>query len=303
MNQSWLFQFDESFQLWFRWEHVTSGCTRTTSHFYRRTTISSTHVDDTYRIASTAPEGNLRKIISFRQFTKDKRSEEDQEDWAMRFLSIPEDDGYRFAQQVLNNKGQTAGDGSCKEGRLTGGFLSLKENDIKGGIQGATEVPLTEEDSTPYSGELGRIQVAIAATHKICSWHGITTGTITHRVDNNAALTNCFGPREPDISTACFHMVKRIQAEIKASPFKWVGKKVKTHQDKDKDYNKLDCWGKANVVADEIAKKHLERIKNLPRWQHNIQQSEGWTMSLTNNIVTTKFEKKIIAHCTETDKK
>ena len=103
------------------------------------------------------PTRKPRKIISPGQSDADESSEEDQEDWAIQFLSIPEDGGYLFAQQVLKNKGQRAGDGSCKEGRATGGFLSFEENDIRGGIRGATEVPLTEDDSTPYRGELGGI--------------------------------------------------------------------------------------------------------------------------------------------------
>ena len=57
--------------------------------------------------------------------------------------------------------------------------------------------------------------------------HGVTLGTITHGVDNNATLRDCFGSEEPDILTPCFHMVKRIQADIKASPFTWIGKKLK----------------------------------------------------------------------------
>ena len=84
-------------------------------------------------------------------------------------------------------------------------------------------------------------------------------------MDNNAALRNCFGDEEPDTSTPCFHMVKRIKAEIRALPFKWIGKKVKAHQDENKDYDNLTIWEKANVKADEVAKKHLNRIQNQPR--------------------------------------
>ena len=112
---------------------------------------------------------------------------------------------------------------------MTGGFLSFEDDDIQGGIQGATEIPLSEEDSTPYCGKLGGIQVTISATHTICSEHRVTSGIITHGVDNLAALRNCFGEEEPDTTTPCFHMVKRIRTEIKASPFTWIGKKVKAH--------------------------------------------------------------------------
>ena len=163
-----------------------------------------------------------------------------------------------------------------KDGRATGGFITFDDNDICNGIQGATEVSLTEEDSTPYSGELGGIQVEISTTHKVCADHGVTSGTITHGVDNNAALANCFSQEEPDTSTPCFHMVKRIRAEIAKSPFTWIGKKFKAHQDNTKNYADLTSWEKANVEADKVAKQHLDRIKTDPNSntpQHN--QKDG----------------------------
>ena len=75
-------------------------------------------------------------------------------------------------------------------------------------------------------------------------------------------------------------MVKRIRAELKASPFKWIGKKVKAHQDKAKDYDQLTSWEKANVCADKVAKQHLDPVQHQPRPTHNRVKSEGRTFSL-----------------------
>lgn len=197
-------------QLWIRWNQETPDRTRSTMRTFIKTTDFSRNIDDTYDIASVHQDGTTTKLLSTGNIEKARGSNEHTNDWAIGFLTLLEDSKACFAEQVKAHKGQTAGDGSCKVGRATGGFLSFEDDNIHGGIQGATEVPLSKEDCTPYSRELGGIQVAIVATHKVCTTHGVTSGTITHGVDNNAALQNCFGDEEPDTQTPCFHMVKRI---------------------------------------------------------------------------------------------
>ena len=297
--RSRLFQYDLSLNMWFRWEQVTPQRTRSTNNIFKKSTITSEHIQADYEIASVRNQATTVQLISTGNIASNDTTEETPNDWALPYMSLPEDGGARFAEQVKHNRGQTAGDGSCKNGRATGGFLSFEDDNIRGGIQGATEVPLSEEDSTPYSGELGGIQAAITATHAVCSRYGVQSGTITHGVDNLAALRNCFGDEEPDTNTPCFHMVKRIRAEIKESPFKWIGKKVKAHQDEKKTYSELTSWEKANVVADEIAKKYWEQIQDKPRTVHQTTSAVGWTIRIKNKVLTTNFEKKIINHCTE----
>ena len=100
-----------------------------------------------------------------------------------------------------------------------------------------------------------------------------------HRVDNDAALSNCFGPFEPTTVTPCFQIVKQIRAAIKTSLIKWIGKKVKAHQDKSSENGHLDCWAKANILADKQAKAHLQRVMGQDH-RSSIQtyKHEGWTV-------------------------
>ena len=242
-----LFQYNPLLHSWFRWDKDRDGRTRSTTQVFTRTNISTNHIDPPYQPASIKKNETKIHLISVGHFDTNNKDTETTNDWAIQYLALPDDGGARFAQQVQNHKGQTAGDGSCKDGRATGGFITFEDDDITNRIQGATEVPLTEEDSTPYSGKLGGIQVAIATTHKVCADHGVTSGTITHGVDNNIALKNCFGPEEPDTSTPCLHMVKQIRTEIAMLPFTWIGKKVKAHQDDNKKYEDLTSWEKANM--------------------------------------------------------
>ena len=150
-----------------------------------------------------------------------------------------------------------------------------------------------------YYGELGGIDGTVSVANIICSAFNVMTGKITHGVDNQAALTNCFGPDKPDTSTPGFNRVKKIRASIRSSGIEWVGKKVKAHQDNDKKYNTLDPWAKANIKADQIAKDYLQEIMNKEPIQYKPTKDDGWNVILNDKVVTRKFEKNIILHCTE----
>ena len=63
----------------------------------------------------------------------------------------------------------------------------------------------------------------------VCKTFHVLSGKVTHGVDNQAALTNCFGPKEPDMFKLGFNLVKKIQAAIKESKITWVGRKVQEH--------------------------------------------------------------------------
>ena len=54
--------------------------------------------------------------------------------------------------------------------------------------------------------------------------------------DNAAVLWSVFGPDDLDTSTPCFHLIKRVHQKNSQPPVKWIGKKVKAHQDDDTAY-------------------------------------------------------------------
>ena len=95
--------------------------------------------------------------------------------------------------------------------------------------------------------------------------------------------TWCFGPA----TLTCLTMVT------------WEGlKEVKGHQDKDKSYDELDCWGKANVHADRLAKEHMARVReDLPPIGTR-HPDGGWTITINNRVIVRNFEATIIMHCT-----
>ena len=97
--------------------------------------------------------------------------------------------------------------------------------------------------------------------------------------------------------------MKRVRVEIKKSPIKWVGKKVKAHQDDNEDVKNLYSWAKANIMADKQAKAHLRRVMRQETLSSTQSyQNEGWTVQIGNKqIITRHFEKQLIYHCTKTD--
>ena len=82
------------------------------------------------------------------------------------------------------------------------------DEDIRLGFIGGNDVPIDPEDGDAYVGDLGGIAGAVTMTNNICSSFNVTDGLVRDGVDNAAALKNCFGPYEPDITTPCFHLVK-----------------------------------------------------------------------------------------------
>ena len=160
-----LFDYDTTLQLWFHWDHIPSGWTRSSTLLFKRSHRTSEHISAHYDVASVLRTDNNAKVISTGTIQRDDTCQNHIEDWAIQYLALPEDGGEFFAKQVQANNGQTAGDGSCKDGRATGGFISFTNDDVQNGIEGATELPLTEDGCTTYAGKLGGILVAIAATH------------------------------------------------------------------------------------------------------------------------------------------
>ena len=108
-------------------------------------------------------------------------------------------------------------------------FTDAENKDIIIGFQGGNDVPIDMKDRDEYAGELGSIAGAVTTTNRLCTKFKVAQGSVTHGVDNTAALQNCFGPDEPDTMTPCFHLVKIIREAIKQSPIKWIGQKGKGH--------------------------------------------------------------------------
>ena len=196
-------------------------------------------------------------------------------------------EGSIFVKISKKHEATTCGDGSYKRGQATGGSLSFDKDTMHVGIRVDNELPIDPTDGSAYAGELGGIGGIIAATNVLCRRFQIRKETVTHGVDNDGALSNCFGPYEPTTLTPCFHIVKRVRAEIKKSLIKWVGKKVKAHQDDNEDIKNLDCWAKAYIMADKQAKAHLRRVMRQEILSSTKSyQNKEWTAQIGNKQIT-----------------
>ena len=156
-------------------------------------------------------------------------------------------------------------------------FTYSGDKDIIIGFQGGNDVPLNMEDGDAYAGELGSIAGAVTTMNTLCTKFKVVQGSVTHRVDNAAALRIFFGPDEPNTTTPCFHLVEFIRAAIKQSPIKWIGQKAKGHQDREKSYDKLDkqmykltdwpqnTWHRSNTKSHQPV--HECKTKDGQYWQ------------------------------------
>ena len=117
-----LFQYNKSFQIWFQWDHIQSGRTRATTLLFHRSHCMSEHINDQYEITSVLRMNNTAKIIPTGIIHTEETHDSNTEDWAIQYVTLPDNGGAQFAKQVQAHKGQTAGDGSCKEGRATEGL-------------------------------------------------------------------------------------------------------------------------------------------------------------------------------------
>ena len=90
---------------------------------------------------------------------------------------------------------------------------------------------------------------------------------------------------------------------IQRSPITWTGRKVKGHQDRDKNYDDLDCWGKANVQADRLAKERMAQVRHQNSPTSTRVKEEGWTVLTNIKLVVRNFESTIILHCTSQEAK
>ena len=65
-------------------------------------------------MASVQQGNSVAKLLSTGKLEDNTNPGNIMNDWAIQYLTLPEDGRARFAAQVKANKGQTAGDGSCK---------------------------------------------------------------------------------------------------------------------------------------------------------------------------------------------
>ena len=73
---------------------------------------------------------------------------------------------------------------------------------------------------------------------------------------------------------------------------------MKGHQDRERSYDQLDCWGKASVQADRLATEHMAGVRHQEPPTSAQIQDKGWTVLANNKLMVSNFESTIVSHCT-----
>jgi hypothetical protein len=114
-------------------------------------------------------------------------------------------------------------------------------------------VPGHPDDQGAYRSELAGLFAIVLLVNLLCSWAGITSGSIEIGCDGLSALSKAFDtwPLEP--ADPHFDMLSSLRSMIASSPLTWTTRHVAGHQDDDPTKT-LDWWALQNIQMDNLAK-------------------------------------------------
>ena len=147
-------------------------------------------------------------------------------------------------------------DGSFKQGLGTAAYtLRASIQDLEG-LDLVNMTPGEPSDVDPYRAELAGIFGAIRLLQELSQAFTITHGTITIACDCLSAIQRVTQPNHPPPRTPHFDLIMAIRSSLQLSPFTWLFKHVKGHQDQHTHYNQLDRFAQLNVDMDTLAKTY-----------------------------------------------
>jgi len=198
----------------------------------------------------------------------------------------------QFADDIRNKTARIISDGSYAKGRSSAAFVTqhdhtrvpLNNVDPHGYIHGQVTVPGDKDEQSSYRGELGGILASIVYTNGLCRRNNVTTGKCTMGCDNTGALSAIFGWKRPTPRWASYDLICMIKYHIKQSPIQWVKKHVKGHQDDHKNFQELDEFSQANVLADQLAKAEL-RLGNIVEIDNTLA-GQNWQLHCNGKMIS-----------------
>ncbi len=204
----------------------------------------------------------------------------------------------RLKEMIQQGTATGVADGSSKHERSTSGLTIFDGDDDL--ATGGNYVPGPPKSQISYRAELAGMLGIIVFLNRFCAYHNIVGGTATIGCDNDKALDAAFWRgEEVPCTAASFDIIRMIKQEMNDSPLTFVKMRVKGHQDKNKKYEDLDEWGKANVRADRLAKEFMDRHPD--RIQGTDIPGVGWPIYVRGHKIVAYASRDIYFHCTECD--
>lgn len=187
------------------------------------------------------------------------------------------DDGDSFAEAIRQNKAIIVSDGSLKYGLGTAAFIL---EGIDTNIIGVNEVPGPISEGDSLRCELSGLYGAILLANEIAALHNISMGKVTIACDNTTAIS-IFDPEfVPKPKSKNFDLIQAVYTAKNQSPFQWLPKHVKGHQDTKNPFKQLTHLEHLNVCMDAMAKRYWRfLVKQSPTFPTPINRQiwgEGW---------------------------
>ena len=207
----------------------------------------------------------------------DTRHENDK--WAVDTFHS-DDDGAALAMGIIQGHATAVNDGSYKNNVGTSGFILRGANRTLGAV-GANAVPGNPEEQSSYRSELAGISGSLAIISAVCDKYGIVSGSITIALDGQQAMlkSRSLWPLSPGDKD--FDLLTDIRAKIRKLPISIHWEWIEGHQDDHIPFHRLSPLAQDNVIADGIAKDHMNKIMKdgyYPEPQRF--GDEGWSISI-----------------------
>lgn len=173
-----------------------------------------------------------------------------------------------IAQKLLQgNKLMAVSDGSFHPEYQVGSssWVITEKSNTKRSIQGKNIIPGDKSVQCPHRSELGGLIGVIRDIDLLCKEYGITEGDVEVGCDGQQAyLVATRASYSPTTTISHFDISTTLHNLINNSVINWSFRHVKGHQDKILNIDKIDIWGRLNMIADVDAKVAL--------WEHIVNQ-------------------------------
>jgi ribonuclease HI len=187
------------------------------------------------------------------------------------------DNGENLAQAIQQGTATAISDGSYQSGRGTSAFI-LRGNDCTKRLLGVNTVPGLEDTQSAYRSELAGVAGSLAILAATCRIHHITDGEATIGLDGEQALKTASGDWPLNAGQPDFDLLCDIRTKIESLPITLKWKWIEGHQDDNVKFEDLDPLSQDNVLADSLAKAHLNQLGHdyVPSTQRF--GDEGWSV-------------------------
>jgi hypothetical protein len=196
----------------------------------------SSHGPQAQLLAFALPPALPSNLLSSPTFSQTVCSLPSSSSWSSKELALPSD-----LHPLILSLRSGSGDRSFKAKFGASAFTIVASTTCS--VLGMNVVPGHPEDQSACRSELAGLHAAVFLVNLLCSWAGISFGSIEIGCNGLSALSKAFDswPLEP--AHPHFDMLSALWLMIASSPFTWTTRHVAGHQDVDPTQSEPRLFG------------------------------------------------------------